>query len=112
MIVLFCDYGMITFCNIVTYVISKLLSDYNFMFVISVRLQCLLLWLQLDCNVYPCYYNYITIFTVVITIRLQCLPLWLQYEAKRRASASEGMRHAFFNSFGPSVHRLPDCEYL
>ncbi|XP_078341209.1 cyclin-dependent kinase 17-like isoform X3 [Crassostrea virginica] len=39
---------------------------------------------------------------------LDLLSTLLLYEAKRRASASEGMRHAFFNSFGPSVHRLPD----
>ena len=35
----------------------------------------------------------------------------LQYNAKSRTSAAEGMRHAFFNSFGPSVHRLPDSKY-
>ena len=34
-----------------------------------------------------------------------------QYQAKSRTSASEGMRHAFFNSLGPSVHRLPDSKY-
>lgn len=39
---------------------------------------------------------------------LDLLSKLLLYEAKRRSSAAEGMRHAFFNSFGPSVHRLPD----
>ncbi|XP_011420286.2 cyclin-dependent kinase 18 isoform X1 [Magallana gigas] len=39
---------------------------------------------------------------------LNLLSKLLLYEAKRRSSAAEGMRHAFFNSFGPSVHRLPD----
>lgn len=39
---------------------------------------------------------------------LDLLSKLLLYEAKKRSSAAEGMRHAFFNSFGPSVHRLPD----
>lgn len=39
---------------------------------------------------------------------LDLLAKLLRYNAKSRTSAAEGMRHAFFNSFGPSVHRLPD----
>ncbi|KAK3102746.1 hypothetical protein FSP39_013612 [Pinctada imbricata] len=39
---------------------------------------------------------------------LDLLSHLLLFEARKRSSASEGMRHAFFNSFGPSVHRLPD----
>ena len=33
-----------------------------------------------------------------------------QYQAKLRVSATEGTRHAFFNSMGPSVNRLPDSK--
>ena len=35
-----------------------------------------------------------------------------QYHARSRTSAAEGMKHAFFNSMGPSVHRLPDSKYF
>ncbi|KAL4226585.1 Cyclin-dependent kinase 17 [Mactra antiquata] len=39
---------------------------------------------------------------------LDLLSQLLQYQAKMRTSAAEGTKHAFFNSMGPSVHRLPD----
>ncbi|XP_045164177.1 cyclin-dependent kinase 5 homolog isoform X1 [Mercenaria mercenaria] len=39
---------------------------------------------------------------------LDLLAKLLQYQAKLRTSAAEGTRHAFFNSLGPSVNRLPD----
>ncbi|WAR25236.1 CDK16-like protein, partial [Mya arenaria] len=39
---------------------------------------------------------------------LDLLAKFLQYQSRLRTSAGDGMRHAFFNSLGPSVYRLPD----
>ncbi|KAK3605818.1 hypothetical protein CHS0354_002436 [Potamilus streckersoni] len=36
------------------------------------------------------------------------LSMFLLYEAKKRTSAADALKHPFFNSLGPSVHRLPD----
>jgi len=35
-----------------------------------------------------------------------------QYEAKKRASAADAMRHPYFSSLGPGVHKLPDGKKL
>jgi len=35
-----------------------------------------------------------------------------QYEAKKRASAADAMKHPYFNSLGPGVHKLPDGKKL
>ncbi len=34
--------------------------------------------------------------------------LSFQYDAKSRASAGVAMRHPYFNTLGPSIHKLPD----
>lgn len=39
---------------------------------------------------------------------LDLLSKLLLYTANKRCSAGEAMKHPFFNSMGPSVHRLPD----
>ncbi|KAL5015295.1 hypothetical protein ScPMuIL_009565, partial [Solemya velum] len=39
---------------------------------------------------------------------LDLLASLLSYEAKDRVCAAEGVRHPFFNSMGPNVHKLPD----
>ncbi|XP_063396245.1 cyclin-dependent kinase 17-like isoform X3 [Mytilus trossulus] len=39
---------------------------------------------------------------------LDLLSKHLLYTANRRCSAAEAMKYPFFNSLGPSVHRLPD----
>jgi hypothetical protein len=31
-----------------------------------------------------------------------------QYEAKKRVSAADAMKHPYFRSLGPGVHKLPD----
>ncbi|XP_061430434.1 cyclin-dependent kinase 16-like isoform X2 [Lethenteron reissneri] len=39
---------------------------------------------------------------------LDLLSKLLQYEARRRVSAEEGMRHPYFKSLGERLHKLPD----
>jgi len=39
---------------------------------------------------------------------LELLSKFLCYEAKKRASAADAMKHPYFNSLGPGVHKLPD----
>lgn len=31
-----------------------------------------------------------------------------QYDAKKRISAAEAMKHPYFRCLGPAVHKLPD----
>lgn len=42
-----------------------------------------------------------------MSLMTACL-LCSQYEAKKRVSASDAMRHPYFRSMGPGVHKLPD----
>lgn len=35
---------------------------------------------------------------------------YFQYDAKKRISAAEAMKHPYFRSLGPGVHKLPDSK--
>ncbi|XP_050414094.1 cyclin-dependent kinase 17 isoform X2 [Patella vulgata] len=39
---------------------------------------------------------------------LDLLSKFLKYAARARMSAASGMNHSFFNSFGSTIHRIPD----
>ncbi|CAG0918197.1 unnamed protein product [Notodromas monacha] len=41
---------------------------------------------------------------------LDLLHKFLVYEAKKRISAASAMKHPYFRSLGPNVHKLPDSE--
>ncbi|CAG0904237.1 unnamed protein product [Darwinula stevensoni] len=43
---------------------------------------------------------------------LDLLIKFLLYEAKKRISAWDAMRHAYFRSLGPNIHKLPDSETI
>ncbi|XP_026280984.1 cyclin-dependent kinase 17 isoform X1 [Frankliniella occidentalis] len=40
------------------------------------------------------------------------LSKFLLYDAKKRISAAEGMKHPYFQSLGPGVHKLPDIASI
>lgn len=42
---------------------------------------------------------------------LELLGKLLQYNAKKRTSAREAMKHTYFLSLGAGVHHLKDSEY-
>ncbi|CAG0909279.1 unnamed protein product [Cyprideis torosa] len=43
---------------------------------------------------------------------LELLNRFLLYDARRRISAHDGMRHSYFSSLGPNVHKLPDTASI
>lgn len=38
--------------------------------------------------------------------------LKFQYEPRGRISAADGMKHPYFDSFGPNIHKLPDTASI
>lgn len=46
------------------------------------------------------------------TDAIDLLGKFLCYEAKKRISAADAMKHAYFRSLGPAVHKLPDVASI
>lgn len=44
--------------------------------------------------------------------KLQASFIFSQYEAKKRISAADAMKHPYFRSLGPGVHKLPDGKLI
>lgn len=54
----------------------------------------------------------VSIFFIIYSLNCFCNILTFQYEARNRIGAAEALKHPFFKSLGPSVHKIPDSKSL